>query len=151
MMQSVIFSGTGKAAALDRPAAGKTGTSQDYRDAWFIGFTADLVTGVWVGNDDNSPMNKVTGGSLPTRIWHDFMTAAETGKPVLPLPTPGGGGVPVAALTPAPTTVSTASASGAGGTGVATDPQRPLGDNTPSPEIQGIIDKLKVLADQRKK
>jgi len=152
MMQSVIFSGTGKAAALDRPAAGKTGTSQDYRDAWFIGFTADLVTGVWVGNDDNSPMNKVTGGSLPTRIWHDFMTAAETGKPPLPLPTPGGGGgVPVASLTPAPTTVSTASASGAGGTGVATDPQRPLGDNTPSPEIQGIIDKLKVLADQRKK
>jgi hypothetical protein len=59
--------------------------------------------------------------------------------------------VPVAALTPAPTMVSTASASGAGGTGVATDPQRPLGDNTPSPEIQGIIDKLKVLADQRKK
>ena len=152
MMQSVIFSGTGKAAALDRPAAGKTGTSQDYRDAWFIGFTADLVTGVWVGNDDNSPMNKVTGGSLPTRIWHDFMTAAETGKPPLPLPTPGGGGgVPVASLTPAPTTVSTASAGGAGGTGVATDPQRPLGDNTPSPEIQGIIDKLKVLADQRKK
>ena len=152
MMQSVIFSGTGKAAALDRPAAGKTGTSQDYRDAWFISFTADLVTGVWVGNDDNSPMNKVTGGSLPTRIWHDFMTAAETGKPPLPLPTPGGGGgVPVASLTPAPTTVSTASASGAGGTGVATDPQRPLGDNTPSPEIQGIIDKLKVLADQRKK
>jgi len=152
MMQSVIFSGTGKAAALDRPAAGKTGTSQDYRDAWFIGFTAELVTGVWVGNDDNSPMNKVTGGSLPTRIWHDFMTAAETGKPPLPLPTPGGGGgVPVASLTPAPTTVSTASASGAGGTGVATDPQRPLGDNTPSPEIQGIIDKLKVLADQRKK
>jgi penicillin-binding protein 1A len=147
MMQSVILSGTGKAAALDRPAAGKTGTSQDYRDAWFIGFTADLVTGVWVGNDDNSPMNKVTGGSLPTRIWHDFMTAA-TGKPVLPLPTPGGGEVPVAALTPSPTMVSTASA---GGTGVATDPQRPLGDNTPSPQIQGIIERLKVLNDQRKK
>jgi len=152
MMQSVISSGTGKAAALDRPAAGKTGTSQDYRDAWFIGFTADLVTGVWVGNDDNSPMNKVTGGSLPTKIWHDFMTAAETGKPVLPLPTPGGGEVPVAALTPAaPAAITTASAGGAGGTGVATDPQRPLGDNTPSPEIQGIIDKLKVLSDQRKK
>jgi len=151
MMQSVISSGTGKAAALDRPAAGKTGTSQDYRDAWFIGFTADLVTGVWVGNDDNSPMNKVTGGSLPTHIWHDFMTAAETGKPPLPLPTPGGGSVPVAAVTPAPATVTTASAGGAGGTGVATDPQRPLGDNTPSPAIQGIIDKLKVLSDQRKK
>ena len=95
-------------------------------------------------------MNKVTGGSLPTHIWHDFMTAAETGKPVLALPTPSGGEVPVAAITPAPTTVaSTASAGGAGGTGVATDPQRPLGDNTPSPAIQGIIDKLKVLSDQR--
>ena len=62
MMQAVVTSGTGQAASLDRPVAGKTGTSQDYRDAWFIGFTADLVTGVWVGNDDNTPMNKVTGG-----------------------------------------------------------------------------------------
>ena len=80
------------------------------------------------------------------------MTAAETGKPVLPLPTPGGGGTPAAVLTAAaPTTVTTASAGGAGGTGVATDPQRPLGDSTPSPAIQGIIDKLKVLSDQRKK
>jgi penicillin-binding protein 1A len=152
MMQSVILSGTGKAAALDRPAAGKTGTSQDYRDALFIGFTADLVTGVWVGNDDNTPMNKVTGGTLPTRIWHDFMMAAEAGKPVLSLPAPGGE-LPVVALYPAPSSIATASvkASGVGGTNVATDPQHPLGDSTPSPEIQNIIDKLKVLAQQRQK
>ncbi|HEX4570123.1 MAG TPA: penicillin-binding transpeptidase domain-containing protein [Dongiaceae bacterium] len=153
MMQSVILSGTGKAAALDRPAAGKTGTSQDYRDALFIGFTADLVTGVWVGNDDNAPMNKVTGGTIPTRIWHDFMMAAEAGKPMLPLPAPGGE-LPVAALYPAPSSIASASvkaSGGAGGTNVATDPQHPLGDNTPSPEIQNIIDKLKVLAQQRQK
>ena len=67
VMIGVVDTGTGKGAGLGRPAAGKTGTGQDFRDAWFIGFTAELVTGVWVGNDDNSPMNKVTGGSLPTR------------------------------------------------------------------------------------
>ena len=65
-----------RSAALPRPAAGKTGTTQDYRDAWFIGYTADLVAGVWLGNDDNSPMNKVTGGSLPAQTWRRFMLAA---------------------------------------------------------------------------
>jgi penicillin-binding protein 1A len=158
MMQAVIQSGTGRAAALDRPAAGKTGTSGDYRDAWFIGFTADLVAGVWVGNDNNAPMNKVTGGSLPTRIWHDFMAEIEAGKPVRPLPAPGGE-LPMASLYPStsplpgsPTAPArTMVGTGAGGTNVATDPQRPLGNNTPSPAIQNIIDKLKVLSDQRKK
>jgi penicillin-binding protein 1A len=86
MMMDVIFYGTGKAARLDRPAAGKTGTSQDYRNAWFIGFTADLVTGVWFGNDDNSPMKKVTGGMLPARTWHDFMMEAEARQPIRDLP-----------------------------------------------------------------
>ena len=55
---------------------GKTGTTQDYHDAWFIGFTRDLVVGVWLGNDDNAGTNKVTGGSLPAQVWHDFMTLA---------------------------------------------------------------------------
>jgi penicillin-binding protein 1A len=86
MMMDVIAYGTGKAARLDRPAAGKTGTSQDYRNAWFIGFTADLVTGVWFGNDDNSPMKKVTGGMLPAHTWHEFMATAEANLPVRDLP-----------------------------------------------------------------
>jgi len=86
LMQGVIAHGTGKAAALPRPAAGKTGTTQDYKDAWFIGFTADLVAGVWLGNDDNTPMEKVTGGSLPAPAWRSFMLAATQGMPVRPLP-----------------------------------------------------------------
>ena len=86
MMQAVIFEGTGKKAALDRPAAGKTGTTQDYRDAWFIGFTADYVTGVWFGNDDNSPMKRVTGGTLPAELWKQVMAAANKGLPVRALP-----------------------------------------------------------------
>ena len=76
MLAGVVDRGTGKAARLPRPAAGKTGTTQEYRDAWFIGYTADLVAGVWLGNDDNTPMNKVTGGSLPAPAWRDFMLAA---------------------------------------------------------------------------
>jgi penicillin-binding protein 1A len=86
MLTGVIDHGTGRAARLPRPAAGKTGTTQDYRDAWFIGYTAGLVAGVWFGNDDNSPMNKVTGGSLPARTWSRFMLAATRGTPVRPLP-----------------------------------------------------------------
>ena len=78
LLSSVVREGTGTAARLDRPVGGKTGTSEDYRDAWFVGFTSDLVVGVWVGNDDNSPMNGVVGGSVPAAIWHDFVSAAET-------------------------------------------------------------------------
>ncbi len=76
MMREVIEAGTGKAAAFGFPAAGKTGTSSDFRDAWFIGYTAELVTGVWVGNDDGAFMKGVTGGGVPARIWHDVMAAA---------------------------------------------------------------------------
>jgi penicillin-binding protein 1A len=68
--------GTGRAAALPVETFGKTGTSQDNRDAIFIGFAGDLVVGVWIGNDDNSPLKGVHGGGLPARIWHDFMMAA---------------------------------------------------------------------------
>ncbi len=81
MLEGVITGGTGTAAAIDRPAAGKTGTSQRWRDAWFVGFTPDLLAAVWVGNDDGRPMNKVTGGELPAGIWKRFMTVAEAGKP----------------------------------------------------------------------
>jgi penicillin-binding protein 1A len=86
LMTEVTASGTGKAARLeDRPTAGKTGTTQDFHDAWFVGFTADLVCGVWIGNDNNAPMVKATGGTLPARIFHTFMTDAEQGLPARPL------------------------------------------------------------------
>jgi len=82
MLYKVVTSGTGTAARLpDREAAGKTGTTQDYRDAWFVGFTPDYVTSVWVGNDDNSPMRKVTGGLVPAALWKQVMTVAEQGLP----------------------------------------------------------------------
>ncbi len=86
LLSGVIAHGTGKAAQLDRPVAGKTGTTQDFHDALFVGFTADLVTGVWFGNDDNSPMKNVTGGTLPARTWKTFMAQATQGMPVRPLP-----------------------------------------------------------------
>ena len=86
LMVEVVLSGTGKAARLaERPTAGKTGTTQDFHDAWFVGFTADLVTGVWVGNDNSQPMKKATGGTLPAHIFHAFMEDAEHGLPVRPL------------------------------------------------------------------
>src|SRR5690606_22414931 len=81
MLIGVIDHGTGRGANIGRPAAGKTGTASDYRDAWFMGYTPDLVTGVWVGNDDNTPMKKVTGGGLPAIIWRDFMHGALSGIP----------------------------------------------------------------------
>jgi penicillin-binding protein 1A len=75
-MRAVVTEGTGQAANLSVPAFGKTGTSQNYRDAYFIGFVGDLVIGVWVGNDDNSPMRKVVGGMLPAQIWRQVMQSA---------------------------------------------------------------------------
>ncbi len=87
MMQETLRSGTARKAELPGwMAAGKTGTSQDFRDAWFIGYTANLVTGVWLGNDDNAPTKKATGGGLPVEIWTRFMRAAHQGVPVAALP-----------------------------------------------------------------
>ncbi|NIY97455.1 glycosyl transferase, partial [Salipiger sp. HF18] len=88
MMQHVINDGTGGRAKLPdgREAAGKTGTSNDARDAWFIGFTADYVVGVWMGNDDNSPLNGVTGGGLPADIWRETMSRVSEGLEKRPLP-----------------------------------------------------------------
>jgi len=90
LLEAVVTEGTGKAARVDRRSAGKTGTSEDYRDAWFVGFTSDIVVGVWVGNDDNSPMDKVAGGDIPARIWHDFVLEAEKtiAKPPAPVSEP---------------------------------------------------------------
>ncbi|MBV9456818.1 MAG: penicillin-binding protein, partial [Bradyrhizobium sp.] len=87
MMEQTLISGTAKKAEIPGwQAAGKTGTSQDYRDAWFVGYTADLVTGVWLGNDDNSPTKKATGGGLPVEVWSRFMRTAHQGVPVAALP-----------------------------------------------------------------
>jgi penicillin-binding protein 1A len=76
LLAGVVEYGSGTGASLPIPAYGKTGTNQDYRDAWFIGFAGNLVAGVWVGNDDFSPMKRVTGGSLPAEIWKKIMVAA---------------------------------------------------------------------------
>jgi penicillin-binding protein 1A len=92
MMQETIISGTARKADIPGwTAAGKTGTSQDFRDAWFIGYTPNLVTGVWLGNDDNSPTKKATGGGLPVEVWTRFMRIAHQGVPVAGLPTSRGG------------------------------------------------------------
>ena len=93
MMQETLLSGTARKAELPGwMAAGKTGTSQDFRDAWFIGYTANLVTGVWLGNDDNSPTKKATGGGLPVEVWTRFMKAAHQGVAVASLPNSQAGG-----------------------------------------------------------
>jgi penicillin-binding protein 1A len=91
MLSAVVTSGTGRGAALDRPAVGKTGTSQDHRDAWFVGGTADFVAGVWLGNDDGAAMQQVTGGALPARLWKVFMTEAHRGIEAHRLPGAEGG------------------------------------------------------------
>ena len=88
MLNATVVRGTGRRAAIPgQIAAGKTGTTQNSRDAWFVGYTAYYVGGVWIGNDDGSPMQKdVTGGQLPAMVWHDIMLYAHRNKPTLPLP-----------------------------------------------------------------
>lgn len=87
MMHETLVTGTARKADIPGwSAAGKTGTSQDFRDAWFIGYTANLVTGVWLGNDDNSPTRKATGGGLPVEVWTRFMKVAHQNIPATPLP-----------------------------------------------------------------
>ncbi|MDT8854565.1 PBP1A family penicillin-binding protein [Paracoccaceae bacterium Fryx2] len=86
MMAQVLDSGTGARARLNgRQAAGKTGTTQAARDAWFLGFTADYVAGVWMGYDDNTPLTGVTGGGLPAEVWHEVMLRVHEGLPATPL------------------------------------------------------------------
>jgi penicillin-binding protein 1A len=139
MLVRVVEQGTGKNARLDGwMAAGKTGTSQSFRDALFVGYTANLATGVWFGNDDGEPMKKVTGGGLPAETWKSFMQAAHAGLPATGLTLPGpvppvsiegprrDGGDPVADLVrdlaPVPVSPGATSATGAGETGAPTPP-----------------------------
>jgi penicillin-binding protein 1A len=104
MMHETLVSGTARGASLPGwQAAGKTGTTEDFRDAWFIGYTPHLVTGVWLGNDDNSPTKRAVGGGLPVDIWSRFMRTAHQG--VAPTPLPGldnGGWFNAAPPAPAP-------------------------------------------------
>ena len=87
MLKETLLTGTARRAELpDWEAAGKTGTSQDWRDAWFVGYTSHLVAGVWLGNDDNSPTKKASGGNLPVEIWSKFMKVAHAGVPPAGLP-----------------------------------------------------------------
>jgi penicillin-binding protein 1A len=88
LLSAAANEGTGRAAALRVPTYGKTGTSQDYRDALFVGFAGDLITGVWIGNDDNQPLAQVAGGGLPARIWRNFMIAAVNSEPGTRKPAP---------------------------------------------------------------
>ena len=90
MLKGVVERGTGTAAAIGRPAAGKTGTTDDYRNAWFIGYTRQLTTAVWVGNDDNAPMRRVVGGMVPAQIWAAFMRPAMAPLPALDWAPPEG-------------------------------------------------------------
>jgi penicillin-binding protein 1A len=102
MMREAVVNGTARRADLPGwPVAGKTGTSQEFRDAWFIGFTSQLVTGVWLGNDDNTPMKKITGGGLPVEVWSEFMRIAHRGKTPSDLP-----GAAIAAVVTAPSPAS---------------------------------------------
>ena len=110
LLRAAINRGTGRAASLRVPDFGKTGTSQDYRDALFVGYAGDLVVGVWIGNDDNTPLGGISGGTVPARIWRDFMSQAlgrgatrpapppgerdDPGGPVEPLDVPGPGSIP---------------------------------------------------------
>jgi penicillin-binding protein 1A len=122
MMSAVVQWGTGRGIQLGRPVAGKTGTGQDYRDAWFVGFSAELVTGVWVGNDDNSPMKAVTGGGLPARLWQAYMREALKDEPVRPLPIPAN----IAMAEPEPSgldgLITSIFSGGGGGTGTKAAP-----------------------------
>ena len=110
MMSHVVSEGTARRAAIDGiPTAGKTGTTNAYRDAWFAGFTGNFTCAVWYGNDDYSPTNRMTGGSLPAQTWREIMVAAHQGVEVKEVPGIGMG----KKLPPTAATAATIAATGA--------------------------------------
>ena len=138
MLRETLLTGTGRKADVPGwEAAGKTGTTQDFRDAWFVGYTSRLVAAVWLGNDDNSPMRRVSGGGMPSEIWGRFMRAALQGQAPVGLPgglwrgSPGAAaGAPMAAAQPQP--------------GRAPVPPAALGDNPmrAAPPERGFLERL---------
>jgi len=109
MMSHVVSEGTARRAALDGiPTAGKTGTTNAYRDAWFVGYTGNFTCAVWYGNDDYSPTNRMTGGALPAQTWHDIMTAAHQGVEIKEIP-----GVGMGTKLPTPASSAQVAAGGA--------------------------------------
>lgn len=146
MMQETLISGTAKKAEIPGwVAAGKTGTSQDFRDAWFIGYTARLVTGVWLGNDDNSPTKKATGGGLPVEVWTRFMRAAHQGVPVAALPNAQGAGLPTLAQIASQITAPSAPAPNAAYSARSTAPSPARSNVRPEPAagLDGwLVDRL---------
>jgi penicillin-binding protein 1A len=123
MLMQVVLAGTGRRAQLDNiEVAGKTGTTNGYKDAWFIGFTGNYVGAIWFGNDDDTPMNNMTGGSLPAGTWHDVMAYAHQGIDLKPLP---GRPAPAAAAGPAM----------AGDAAATQGPQRPASLSSRSAEV----------------
>ncbi|MDC7789043.1 PBP1A family penicillin-binding protein [Rhodoplanes tepidamans] len=128
MMRETVRVGTARGAAGGLPGwpvAGKTGTSQDFRDAWFVGFTGHLVTGVWFGNDDNSPTRKMTGGGPPVETWAKFMRSAHDGVPIADLVGLSGTTAGVPAPAPAPVPAPSAVAPGWGATASPAPAPRP--------------------------
>jgi penicillin-binding protein 1A len=136
LFNAVMNGGTGSKFNIPGwEVGGKSGTTQDYRDAWFVGFTARLVTAVWVGNDDNAQMRRVTGSGLPGEVWGKFMKAAHAGAQPMPLPggfwqgvpKPIGEGAPVADARGAPA------------------PMQPVGDRAwipPAPQERNFLERL---------
>jgi penicillin-binding protein 1A len=142
MLTKVVEEGTGKRAILDNiKVGGKTGTTNGYKDAWFIGFTGNYVAAVWYGNDDDTPMNNMTGGTLPAATWHDIMDYAHSGIELKSIP-----GLPAEASTPV--AVNTAPS----GTKSTQDngPQRPATLSHASSEIIAGIESLLKTAEQKR-